>query len=127
MAKCCSSYTLPAYIWAVLSIIAAVMCPFGLYFSNWLEAKQPDGKYNSVSSFRLCVNETSRFSVSCDSYISFGSMYSPEWKAVTILMGIGACLLVLVAITSLFGFFLRKLFNVMVVAFTASFQGLGGE
>lgn len=125
--KCCSSYTWPAYIWATLSILAAFMCPFGLYFSNWLVARQEDGTYNSVSSFRVCLNETSRISFSCDSYLMFDGIYSSYWQAVTLLMGIGTCFIVLVALTSIFGFFVRKLFNPVVVAITGSFQALGGE
>ena len=125
--KCCSSYTWPAYIWATLSILAAFMCPFGLYFSNWLVARQEDGTYNSVSSFRVCLNETSRISFSCDSYLMFDGIYSTYWQAVTLLMGIGTCFIVLVALTSIFGFFVRKLFNPVVVAITGSFQALGGE
>ena len=126
MVRCCSSYTPPAYVWAVLSILAAFMCPFGLYFSNWLE-REEGGRYNSASSFRLCLNETSRISVSCDSYLTFGDMYSAEWQAVTLMMGIGACFLVLVALMAIFGFCVRKLFNKAVVALAATVQVLGGE
>lgn len=127
--KCYSSYTAPAYIWASLSIIAAILCPFGLYFSNWLE--KPVGIngdfWDSVSSFRVCKNESSRISSSCTSYLSFDQIYSVEWKAVTLLMGAGACLLVLVALTAIFGFCITKLFNKAVVILTFTFQLLGGE
>lgn len=126
--RCFSSYTLPAYIWAVLSIIAAILCPFGLYFSNWLEKSADDNGdfWDSVSSFRVCQNETSRISTACTSYLSFDQIYSPEWKAVTLLMGAGACLLVLVALTAIFGFCITKLFNKAVVVLTFTFQLLGG-
>lgn len=125
--RCCSSYTAPAYIWAALSIIAAILCPFGLYFSNWLEKSAGDGRWDSVSSFRVCRNESSMISTACSSYLSFGQIYSAEWKAVTLLMGLGACLLVLVALTAIFGFCVTKLFNKVVVVLTFSFQLLGGE
>jgi hypothetical protein len=126
--RCFSSYTVPAYIWAVLSIIAAILCPFGLYFSNWLERETSDGKgWDSVSSFRVCRNESSRISTSCSSYRSFDQIFSDEWKAVTLLMGAGACLLVLVALTALFGFCVTKLFNKTVVVLTFCFQLLGGK
>jgi len=125
--RCCSSYTWPAYIWAFLSIIAAFLCPFGLYFSNWLEARQAGGTYDSVSSFRVCLNETSRISAACDSYLNFNEIYSTYWQAVTLLMGIGACFLVLVALTSIFGFFVRKLFNPLIVILITCFQALGGK
>lgn len=124
--KCPSSYTVPAYIWAFLSILAAVMCPLGLYFSNWLEIRSEDN-WDSLSSFRICRNESSRISVSCSSYFTFNQIYSKEWKAVTLLMGGGACFLVLVALTAIFGFFVVKLFNKVVVVLTFVFQLLGGE
>lgn len=126
--RCYSSYTAPAYVWAVLSIIAAILCPFGLYFSNWLEKSVDDGSHwDSVSSFRVCRNESSRISSRCASYLSFDQIFSNEWKAVTLLMGIGACLLVLVALTAIFGFCITKLFNRAVVVLTFTFQLLGGE
>ncbi len=124
--KCYSSYRIEAYVWAFLSILAAIACPFGLYFSNWLELETSSGKFNSVSSFRICLNESSRFSAGCNSYLTFGEMYSPEWKAVTLMMGLGSCFLVLVALTAIFGFFVRGLFNRVVVALTVAFQALGG-
>lgn len=129
MARCVcpSSYTAPAYIWAFLSILAAIMCPFGLYYSNWLEIEPIPGRFNSLSSFRLCLNESSRISIGCTSYLTFGDIYSDEWKAVTLLMGAGACFLLLVALTSIFGFCVRKLFNKVVVVLTFCFQALGSK
>lgn len=124
--RCPSSYTPLAYIWAVCSIVAATMCPFGLYFSNWLEKQEVGGGWDSVSSFRVCKNETSRISTGCSSYLTFGQIYSSEWKAVTLLLGIGACFLVLVALTAIFGFCIVKLFNKAVVVLTFCFQLLGG-
>ena len=45
----------------------------------------------------------------------------------TLLMGAGACFLVLVALTAIFGLFVIKLFNKVVVVLTMVFQILGGE
>ena len=123
--KCPSSYSAPAYVWALFSVISACMCPFGLYFSNWIE-RESNGTINSASSFRLCLVETSRISSKCESYYSFGEMYSVEWRAVTLLIGIGACFLLLVALTSVFGLLVRYLFNKVVAALTIIFQLLGG-
>ena len=128
--RCYSSYTLPAYIWAFLSILAAILCPFGLYFSNWLERSVTTASggttWNSVSSFRVCTNR-SRIDTSCSAYLTFDQIPSMEWKAVTLLMGIGACFLVLVALTAIFGFCINKLFNAVVVVLTFCFQLIGGE
>lgn len=124
--KCCSSYTLPAYIWALLSLLSAVLCPVGLYFSNWIQ-REISGSYNSLSSFRLCINESSQISLSCDSYFTFNEIYTTEWKAVTLLMGTGACCFVFTALLSLFGFCVTKLFNKCITAVVILFQSLGGE
>ena len=124
--RCPSSYTIPAYIWAFLSIISAILCPIGIYFSNWLE-RHINGTVNSASSFRVCINETSIASISCSSYLSFDQIFSPEWKAVTLIMGAGGCFLVLVALTSIFGFCVRHLYNKAVMILTLIFQALGSE
>ncbi len=124
--RCPSSYTIPAYIWAVLSIVASILCPIGIYFPNWL-VREENGVFNTASSFRVCLNETSQSALSCSSYLNFGEIFSPEWKSVTLLMGAGGCLLVLVALTALFGFCVRQLFNVVVMILSLVFQALGSE
>ena len=125
--RCCSSYTLPAYIWTVASSLSAIICPIGLYFSNWLQRETPDSAYNSLSSFRLCLNETSQFSLSCEAYLSFNEIYSTQWKAITLLMGIGACCLIFACAMSLFGLCIRKLFNRCVTVLVTVVQCLGGK
>ena len=128
MVRCCSSYTVPAYFWAAFSIVAAILCPFGLYFSNWLETEEDgDGVFTSISPFRFCTNQTQPISLDCQAYLTFGEIFSPFWQAVTLLMGLGSCALILVALTAIFGFFVRKLFNKVVVAIVATVQALGGE
>lgn len=126
MVSCCSSYTAPAYIWALLSILAAVTCPFGLYFSNWLEKVTGPEMVSSLSSFRMCTNET-LFSVTCETYLSFNEMYTDAWRAVTLMFGIGACFLILVALTAIFGFCVKHLFNIVVTVITVIAQVLGGK
>lgn len=127
MVSCCSSYTIPAYVWTVFSVLAAILCPFGLYFSNWLEYRYPDGKFSSFSSFRTCSNHSQRVPLSCEDYLNFNEIYSPAWQAVTLMFGIGACLLILVALTSLFGLCVKHLFNIAVVILVITAQVLGGE
>ena len=125
--KCCSSYTIPAYLWTVFSSISAVLCSIGLYFSNWLERETPESTYNSVSSFRLCLNETKQLSTTCEAYFSFDEIYSPEWKAITLLMGMGSCSLIFAGAMSLFGLCIRKLYNRYVTVLVAAVQCLGGK
>lgn len=120
-----SSYNLPAFVWTVLSVIAALACSIGLYFSNWIERDVGDNEVNSMSSYRVCIGYK-KISVSCDSYLSFGDIYSPEWKACTVMMGCGACLLILVALTSLFGLCVKKLFNIVICVIIIVSQVLAG-
>ena len=128
MVSCCSSYTPLAYVWAFMSVLVAIACPFGLYFSNWLEIADENGTtVSSVSSFRECFNESHRISLPCEDYLSFGEMYSAEWQAVTLMFGLGACLLILVALTAIFGFFVKHLFNIGVTVVIMVLQITGGK
>ena len=125
--SCCSSYTLPAYVWTVLSSLSGIVCSIGVYFSNWLQRETQENTYHSLSPFRLCLNETSQFSTSCEAYFSFDEIYSTEWKAATLMMGIAACSLVFVGAMSIFGLFVKKLFNKYVTVIVAVAQCLGGK
>lgn len=121
-----SSYNPPAFVWTFLSVIAALACSIGLYFSNWIERDAGGDKVNSMSPYRVCI-EHNKISVSCNSYLSFGNIYSPEWRACTLMMGCGACLLILVALTSLFGLCVKKLFNIVICIIIIVSQVLAGE
>lgn len=131
MAGCCSKYcsrwTLPSLLWSVISLFSATLCSLGLYFSNWLQREAADGVYNSISSFRLCLNQSSIISVSCDSYFTFNEIYSTEWQAVTLLMGAGACFLVFTALLSIFVICGYKFFTVCTVGIIATLQSVGGR
>ena len=125
--KSCSRWTLPTLLWSLLSATSAILCSLGLYFSNWLERETEDDTINSVSSFRLCVNETASISASCDSYFTFNEIFSPEWQAVTLMMGLGACLLVFTGLISLFAFCVHRFCNKCLVCTIAILQCLGGK
>lgn len=127
MAGCCSRWTLPTFLWSLLSLASAALCSLGLYFSNWLQRETEDGTINSVSSFRLCLNESSQISASCDSYFTFGEMFSTEWQAVTVLMGLGACVLVFTGLISLFALCVHRFCNKCLVCAIAVLQCLGGQ
>ena len=125
--KLCSRWTVPTLLWSALSLVSAVLCSLGLYFSNWLQRETPDGSINSVSSFRLCLNESDQISASCDSYFTFDEIFSPEWQAVTIMMGLGACLLVFTGLISIFAFCVHRFCNKCLVCTIAIVQCFGGE
>ena len=125
---CWSSYTWPAYIWSVVSVVAAVTVSFSIYFSNWVEIIDSSrGNVTSLSPYRTCVNQRERITVECSDYLNFDRILSDEWRACTILLGIGACLLILVAITSLFGMVVPRLFSKVVTVLMAITQGIAGE
>lgn len=124
--KCCSRWTLPSLLWSSLSLFSATLCSLGLYFSNWLQRETSDGVFNSVSSYRLCLNQTTQLSTSCDSYFTFNEIYSREWQAVTLLMGVGACLLTFIALVSLFVLCMHRFCNKCLVCIIAFLQSVGG-
>lgn len=125
--ECCSRWSLPTVLWSVLSLVSATLCSLGIYFSNWLERETDDGALNSVSAFRLCLNESSQLSTSCNSYFTFSEIYSPQWQAVTLLMGLGACMLVFTALISLFLLCVHGFCNTCLMCTNAVIQGLGGR
>ena len=127
MAGCCTRWTLPTLLWCLFSLTSAALCSLGLYFSNWLQRETKDGTINSVSSFRLCLNKSAQISASCDSYFTFGEIFSLEWQAVTILMGLGACLLVFTSLISLFALCAYRYCNKCLVCMIAVLQCLGGQ
>ena len=65
------------------------------------------------------------YHVYCGRLISFDSILAVEWKTATLLMGVGACCLVVTAFISLFGCCIRKLFNVCLTLVVGLVQMLG--
>lgn len=131
MAGCCRNYcsrwTLPSLLWSVVSLLSAGLCSLGVYFSNWLQRETDGGVYNSISSFRLCLNQTNQISISCDSYFTFNDIPSTEWQAVTLIMGAGACFLVFTALLSLFVICGYNFFTKCSTCVLGSLQSMGGE
>lgn len=131
MADCCSKYcsrwTLPSLLWSVVSVVSAILCSVGVYFSNWLQHETNAGLYNSISSFRLCVNQSSQISISCESYFTFNDISSTEWQAVTLIMGAGACFLVFTALLSLFVICGYNFFTKCSTCVLATLQSVGGK
>ncbi|KAI6657542.1 Lipoma HMGIC fusion partner-like [Oopsacas minuta] len=65
------------------------------------------------------------YHIYCGRLISFDSILAIEWKAATLLMGVGSCCLVVTAFISLFGCCIRKLFNICLTLVVAVVQMLG--
>ena len=124
---CWSSYTWPAYIWSILSILSAITVGVSVYFSNWIQLQEADGRWSSMSPYRICANFSSQITIQCEDYLSFEEMFSDWWRACTILVGAGACFLILVAITSVFGMVVPRLFSKVVTVLIAGVQFIGGE
>ena len=80
-----------------------------------------------MSPYRMCANFSSQITIQCEDYLSFEEMFSDWWRACTILMGAGACFLILVAVTSAFGMVVPRLFSKIVTVLIAAVQFIGGE
>uniref|UniRef100_A0A1B6KHI8 LHFPL tetraspan subfamily member 6 protein n=1 Tax=Graphocephala atropunctata TaxID=36148 RepID=A0A1B6KHI8_9HEMI len=94
------------FVWAFLSLAAAIMCCSGFYLPFWIQGKLM-GKVDAYfSSFRRCnyPRVTSQGSVEivmeCGRYSRFWDIPSPWWQASTVMVGTGSALSLLVAVTA---------------------------
>ena len=152
----CGSLTFWGYVWAVLSILVAGSTSVGYYFADWLYGDPKLGGQNvtmkglpnvtfSYSTFRRCNhwdgapncgpdamgNDLQRCIVEeCGRYKDFSGtdgIPSAAWQTGAILGGIACGLLILVALTALFAFFIKGIFNKYVAGICGLLQGLAGE
>ena len=95
------------------------------------ESKCPDGNAGTYTdrshgcNYRVPPPSFLLYHVYCGRLISFESILALEWKAATLLMGVGACCLVVTAFISIFGCCIRKLFNVCLTLVVGAVQMLG--
>ena len=95
------------------------------------ESKCPDGVLGTYTdrshgcNYKVPPHSFPLYHLYCGRLISFDSILAIEWKAATLLMGIGSCCLVVTAFISLFGCCIRKLFNICLTLVVALVQMLG--
>jgi hypothetical protein len=152
----CGSLTLWGYVWGLLSILVAASTSVGYYFAAWLYGDPKlQGKdlsnatlYNpqdltlSYSTFRRCnhwdmKSDCEHASTDCGVVVKECGRYkdfsgpdgipSAAWQTGAILGGIACGLLILVALTALFSFFIKGIFNKYVAGICGLLQGLAGE
>ncbi|XP_054264770.1 LHFPL tetraspan subfamily member 6 protein-like [Macrosteles quadrilineatus] len=94
------------FVWAFLSLAAAITCCSGFYLPFWIQGKLM-GKVDAYfSSFRRCnyPRVTSQGAVEivmeCGRYSRFWDIPSPWWQASTVMVGTGSALSLLVAVTA---------------------------
>lgn len=152
----CGSLTLCGYVWAVLSVLVAASTSVGYYFADWMsgdpkfQGQDPSNftKLENVtidvkftfSTFRRCnhwdteprCDDNTAYCINheCGRYYDFsGSRGIPSnaWRAGAILGGIACGLLILVALTAIFAFFIKGIFNKYVAGICGFLQALAGE
>lgn len=124
----CGSMTAYGWFWALVSIAAAGTACTSFYWADWVHGQ-------TQLPFEIGENETFRFglfrrcnyiqvnssgsansqSVSlqkeCGRYQNFNDIPSVYWQVSTVLFGVGAGVLVLVALTAFFALFLEDVCN----------------
>lgn len=152
----CGSLTFWGYVWGILSILVAASTSVGYYFADWLSGDPKfngvsptnytdlsffnqtiDVKF-TFSTFRRCnhwvdvgCSNGARYCVEeeCGRYSEFSGtngIPSDAWRAGAILGGIACGLLILVALTAVFAFFIKGIFNKYVAGICGFLQALAG-
>ena len=138
---CCGSLTAKGKFWAFISILAAGAAGTCFYWPDWVNgtarlaiAKNSTFEYGL---FRRCnyierqvVNETQvelNLREACGRYETFSDIPSVWWQACTILVGVGAGLLILVALTALFAVFLEDVCSRALAYVAGGTQLLAGK
>ena len=142
--KMCGSMTAYGWLWAAVSIIAAGTACTSFYWADWIHGQTQlpveigQNETFRFGLFRRCnyiqVNRSSSdfnqgvsLQRECGRYQNFEDIPSVYWQVSTVLFGIGAGLLVLVALTAFFALFLEDVCNKTLSVIAGLFQGLAGE
>ncbi|XP_026684215.1 LHFPL tetraspan subfamily member 6 protein-like isoform X2 [Diaphorina citri] len=93
-------------LWALLSLVAAVLCCSGFYIPFWVQGQNPEGQQIHFNSFRRCgmpvtFVETPRVGDRCFRYESFKDIPSGWWQLTTIFVGFGGTVAMIIAITAM--------------------------
>ncbi|XP_025836111.1 LHFPL tetraspan subfamily member 6 protein-like [Agrilus planipennis] len=101
-----SSLTVAGFLWAALSVTAAILCCTGFYMPFWIQGRLL-GKVDAYfSSFRRCnyprigLHGSVEIVEECGRYAGFWDIPSPWWKASTVLVGTASAISLLVAVTA---------------------------
>lgn len=101
-----TSLTAVGFLWATLSLAAALLCCSGFYLPFWIQGRLL-GKVDAYfSSFRRCnyprVSPQGVVEIveECGRYSRFWDIPSPWWQASTVLVGTGSALSLLIAVTA---------------------------
>ncbi|KAF5305490.1 hypothetical protein FQA39_LY01581 [Lamprigera yunnana] len=101
-----TSLTAVGFVWAILSLAAALLCCTGFYIPFWIQGRllgKVDAYFNS---FRRCnyprVSPEGIVEIveECGRYTRFWDIPSPWWQASTVLVGTGSALALLIAVTA---------------------------
>ncbi|XP_076057545.1 LHFPL tetraspan subfamily member 6 protein-like [Oratosquilla oratoria] len=102
-----SSLTGVGVVWAVLSLTATLLLCTGFYLPYWIKGSLAGDTNTYFGSFRRCnyprLNAFGQVEIvrECGRYSSFWSIPSAWWQVTTVLVGVGAGLSLLVAVTAL--------------------------
>ena len=134
----CGSLTGHGWLWATVSILAAGAAGTAFYWADWINgpALMPEARNVTFEYglFRRCnflepnASNPSQMILrtDCGRYENFDEIPSVWWKVGTVLDGVGAGLLVLVALTAFFALFLEDVCNNVLAYLAGATQLLAG-
>lgn len=139
----CGSLTAHGWVWATVSILAAGAAGTAFYWADWIhgpaqlngQVANPRQVTFEYGLFRRCnfleANSSDPTSMvlrtDCGRYENFDEIPSVWWRTGTVLQGIGAGLLVLVALTAFFALFLEDVCNNALAYVAGGTQLIAGK
>ncbi|XP_013389499.1 LHFPL tetraspan subfamily member 6 protein [Lingula anatina] len=134
-----TSLTGVGYLWAFLSMISMGLSATGFYLPFWLQGTMPGVENNRTSilvtfgPFRRCTypridpdTQALQIIEECGRYTTFTDIPSFSWQLVTILVGTGCALSMLVAFTAMFSCCVRDVISQTLARVGGGLQLIAG-
>ncbi|XP_065179488.1 LHFPL tetraspan subfamily member 6 protein-like [Sycon ciliatum] len=137
----CGSMTACGWLWATISIAAAGAACTSFYWADWVhgQTRLPYSvgqnatfrfglfrrcNYIQVNQSSTSLNQEVTLRTECGRYQNFDDIPSVYWQTSTVLFGVAAGLLVLVALTAFFALFLEDVCNKTLSRAAGVLQGV---
>jgi len=127
--------------WAFVSILSAIISSVGFFMPYWITGKMSLNDWQNhdrgvpvyFGVFRRCnypaLVEDGKLAMihECGRYTSFGDIPSFSWQIATLTLGVGCCLCFLVALTAVFGVWVKGVVIATVARTSAVIQMCSGR
>nr|XP_014288641.1 LHFPL tetraspan subfamily member 6 protein-like [Halyomorpha halys] len=123
-----SSLTGLGQVWALLSLLAALLCCSGFYLPYWIKGRLPGDVETYLGTFRRCnypkltPQRTIEIVHQCARYSRWWDIPSTWWRVSTLLVGIGSALSLLVAVGLVSAFCVSDVVHTLTTRISGALQ-----